>query len=238
MKNKNYNFLNIAFVGISIIIAGYFIGNMHKTGKKYDRYVQVKGLSEREVKADLAVWPINITLTGNDLKQLKNDIERQNEEVYNFFTEQGFDKNDLVIGSTNINDTRTNTYSSSQMNNKFRYIAKSEFTVRTKEINKLQNALFESLDLLNKGILLGSKNTWRPVEYIFTGLNDLKPSMVEEATKNAREVAEKFARDSKSNVGKIRVARQGLFSINDRDSNTPEIKIVRVVSTIDFQLED
>ena len=89
---------------------------------------------------------------------------------------------------------------------------------------------------MSQGIVLGSKNEWRPIEYIFTGLNELKPSMIEEATTNARQVAEKFARDSDSKVGPIRVARQGQFSINDRDQNTPEIKIIRVVSTIDYQL--
>ena len=154
------DWLKILIICGSIVIAGFFVGNMHKTGKKYDRFVQVKGLSEREVGADLAVWPINITLTANDLQSLKSAIDRQNNEVYNFFITKGFDK------------------------------------------------------------------------------NELKPSMIEEATMNAREVAEKFARDSDSQVGEIRLARQGLFSINDRDENTPQIKIVRVVSTIDFQLED
>ncbi|WP_238934417.1 SIMPL domain-containing protein [Aurantibacter crassamenti] len=223
---------------ISIVIAGFFIGNMHKTGKQYDRFVQVKGLSEREVNADLAVWPINITLTANDLNALKNNIEKQNDEVYDFFIAQGFEKNELTKGSTNINDVRADIYNSNFRNNDFRYLAKSEFTVRTNDINKLQKSLSEYLTLMSKGILLGSKNTWRPIEYIFTGLNDLKPSMIEEATKNAREVAEKFARDSDSQVGEIRMARQGLFSINDRDENTPQIKMVRVVSTIDFQLKD
>ena len=222
----------------SIVIAGFFVGNMHKTGKKYDRFVQVKGLSEREVNADLAVWPINITLTANDLNSLKINIEKQNDEVYDFFIAQGFEKNELTKGSTNINDVRADIYNSNSRNNEFRYLAKSEFTVRTNDINKLQKALSESLELMSKGILLGSKNTWRPIEYIFTGLNDLKPSMIEEATKNAREVAEKFARDSDSRVGEIRMARQGLFTINDRDENTPQIKIVRVVSTINFQLEE
>jgi hypothetical protein len=222
----------------SIVIAGFFVGNMHKTGKKYDRFVQVKGLSQREVKADLAVWPINITLTANDLKLLKRDIEAQNDEVYNFFIGQGFDKSELTKGSTNISDALADIYGSNYQNREFRYLAKSEFTVRTNDIDKLQKALSESLELMSKGILLGSKNTWRPIEYIFTGLNELKPSMIEEATKNAREVAEKFARDSDSQVGEIRIARQGLFTINDRDENTPQIKIVRVVSTIDFQLED
>lgn len=227
-----------AIIGFAIIVAGFFIGNMHKTGKQYDRYVQVKGLSEREVQADLAVWPINITLTGNDLSILKENIESQNDAVYNFFIGQGFDKNDLTRGSTNISDAKANIYNADQRYSEFRYLAKSDFTVRTNDIERLQKALSESLELISKGILIGSKNTWRPIEYIFTGLNELKPPMIEEATKNAREVAEKFARDSKAEVGHIRVARQGLFTINDRDENTPEIKIVRVVSTIDFQLED
>ncbi|MET6989291.1 SIMPL domain-containing protein [Sediminicola arcticus] len=232
------DWLKIALICISIVIAGYFVGNMQKTGKKYDRYVQVKGLSEQEVNADLAVWPINITLTGNDLKSLQSDIESQNKDVYNFFIAQGFSQNELTKGSTNISDIRADIYNSNYQNNAFRYLAKSEFTVRTKDIDKLQKALSESLELMSKGILLGSKNTWRPIEYIFTGLNKLKPSMIEEATKNAREVAEKFALDSDADVGEIRMASQGLFSITDRDENTPQIKLVRVVSTIDFHLEN
>ncbi|MFC2101515.1 SIMPL domain-containing protein [Bacteroidota bacterium] len=232
------DWLKTLIISAAIVIAGFFIGNMHKTGKKYDRFVQVKGLSEREVNADLAVWPINITLTANDLNSLKINIENQNDEVYDFFIAQGFEKNELTKGSTNISDVRADIYNSNSRNSEFRYLAKSEFTVRTNDINKLQKALSESLKLMSKGILLGSKNTWRPIEYIFTGLNDLKPSMIEEATKNAREVAEKFARDSDSRVGDIMMARQGLFTISDRDENTPQIKIVRVVSTIDFQLKE
>ncbi|MDF1574396.1 MAG: SIMPL domain-containing protein [Bacteroidales bacterium] len=232
------DWLKTLILSISLVVAGFFVGNMHKTGKKYDRFVQVKGLSQREVKADLAVWPINITLTANDLRSLRSEIEKQNKEVHSFCIDQGFKQGELTKGSTNISDTRADQYNSNYQNNEFRYLAKSEFTVRTNDIDKLQKALSESLELMSKGILLGSKNTWRPIEYIFTGLNELKPSMIEEATINAREVAEKFARDSNSGVGEIRMARQGLFTINDRDENTPQIKIVRVVSTIDFQLED
>lgn len=235
---KNLDWVKTLIIFSSVAVAGFFIGNMHKTGKKYDRFVEVKGLSEREVKADLAVWPINITLTGNELKTLKSEIEKQNEEVYNFFIRQGFENSEITKGTTNLNDAQADLYNSNSINNQFRYLAKSEFTIRTNDISRLQNALSESLELISNGILLGSKNTWRPIEYIYTGLNEIKPSMIEEATKNAREVAEKFAHDSDSRVGKIRIARQGLFTISDRDENTPEIKIVRVVSTIDFQLED
>ena len=233
---KNNILLPALLLAAGMIIAGYFIGNMHKTGKEYDRYVQVKGLSEREVQADLAVWPINAVLTGNDLKTLKAHIENQNKQVYQFFLDQGFNDAELTRGMVNITDARSNLYNNNNQYTGFRYLSKSEFTVRTKNIKKLQKALSESLTLMSQGIVLGSKNEWRPIEYIFTGLNELKPSMIEEATTNARQVAEKFARDSDSKVGPIRVARQGQFSINDRDQNTPEIKIIRVVSTIDYQL--
>jgi len=234
---KDLDWLKIIVLALAIVIAGYFVGNMHKTGKQYDRYVQVKGLSEREVKADLAVWPINIVLTGNDLASLKGQLEKQNEDVYQFFVKQGFQPDEITRGMVNITDANANQYNNAQ-NNLFRYVAQSDFTVRTREIEKLQKALEASLELMSKGIVLGSKNQWRPIEYVFTGLNELKPPMIEEATKNAREVAEKFARDSNSEVGEIRIARQGLFSINDRDQNTPQIKIVRVVSTFDFQLKN
>lgn len=233
---KNQYFLPSLILATALIITGYFIGNTYLKGRSFDRFVSVKGLSEREVPADLAVWPINIMLTGNDLSDLQMKIEAQNQEVYKFFSAQGFEPDEITRGTVNISDARANIYNSNAQYSAFRYLAKSEFTVRTSDIPKLQKALGASLELLSKGILLGSRNEWQPVEYIFTGLNELKPAMVEEATRNAREVAEKFARDSEARVGAIRTARQGLFSVSDRDANTPQIKKVRVVSTLEFQL--
>jgi hypothetical protein len=235
---KSTNLLPALIVAFGLALAGYFIGNTFLKGKQFDRYVSVKGLSEREVPADLAVWPINIVLTGNDLQSLRKEIEAQNEAVYQFFISQGFDASEVARGGVNISDARANIYNTNAQYSAYRYLAKSELTVRTTDIPKLQRSLNESLELLSEGILFGSKNEWQPVEYIYTGLNALKPEMIEEATKNAREVADKFARDSDSEVGGIRVARQGLFSIANRDANSPHIKKVRVVSTIDFQLVD
>lgn len=235
---KENELLRTIVIAVSILIAGYFISNIQKNGKEYDRSVQVKGLSEKQVNADLAVWPINMTLTGNDLKILKDEIEKQNTEVKEFFLSQGFTEKELTSGTTNISDSRVVLNNSNNQNREFRYIASSEFTVRTNNIEKLQKALSKSLELISKGILISSKNTWQPIEYSFSGLNKLKPAMIEEATKNARAVAEKFAHDSDSKVSKIKNAQQGLFTINDLDQNTSYIKIVRVVSTIEYQLKD
>jgi uncharacterized protein len=225
-------------LAISIIIAGYFIGNTYKNGKAFERSVQVKGLSEKQVNADLAIWPISVTIAGNDLNVLKSELEKQNKEIKDFFLKEGFTEKELNSGTTNINDTKAVLYGGENQNREFRYIASSDFTVRTDDIPKLQKALTNSLELISKGILMTSKNTWQPIQYSFSGLNKLKPAMIEEATKNAREVAEKFALDSNSKVTKIKSAQQGLFSINDLDQNTSDIKIVRVVSTIEYQLED
>jgi len=235
---KNQYLVPAVLLSLALVTSGYFIGNIHKFGKQYDRHVEVKGLSEREVAADLAVWPMTIALSGNDLNALERDIEFQNKAVYQFFKDQGFTDSEITRGILNITDAYANYYGGGTQRPEYRYQGNSEFTVRTTDIEKLQKALTASPVLLSKGILLGSKNSWRPIEYLFTGLTALKPVMIEEATRNAREVAERFAQDSKAEVGDILIARQGLFTIEDRDQSTPQIKTVRVVSTIDFQLVD
>lgn len=235
---ESFTWIKVLVLSAAIVLSGYFVGNMHKNAKKYERSVTVKGLSEREVDADLAVWPINISFAGNDLKILKNQIEKQKKQVAEFFQEQGFSTDEMTMGTTNINDAQADRYGGNYELRAYRYFAKTEFTIRTSDIPKLQKALENSLDLIAQGVILESKNTWRPIEYSFSGLNELKPAMIEEATKNARQVAEKFAMDSQSSVGKILDAQQGLFSINDRDENTPYIKVVRVVSTLNYQLKD
>ena len=234
---KNTSWLKVLIVSLSIVVAGFFIGEMNWNSLKNNRRVQVKGLSEREVKANLAVWPMQITITNNNLSSLNSEIESQKKKVLDFFIEKGFTSNEINIGISNITDAKANLYNNGAKQN-FRYLARTEITLRTTNISKIKNAQKESINLASKGILINSKNQWRPVEYIYTGLNSIKPEMIEEATKKAKEVAEKFAKDSNSKVGKIKSASQGLFTINDRDSNTPDIKKVRVVTTVNYFLED
>jgi len=234
---KTLSWLKILIVSLSIVIAGFFIGQTNWNSLKNNRKVQVKGLSEKEVKANLAVWPMQITITDNNLTNLNTKIEFQKKKVLGFFKSKGFTDLEINIGISNITDTKANLYNNSPKQN-FRYLSKTDITLRTTDISKIKSAQMESINLASEGILINSKNQWRPVEYLFTDLNSIKPEMIEEATKKAKEVAEKFAKDSNSKVGKIKSATQGLFTINDRDSNTPDIKTVRVVTTINYFLED
>ncbi len=234
----NGNQIAAVIVAVGICIAGFFISNTLYKAKTLDRYVTVKGLSEMEVKADLAVWPIQITISSNDLVQLEKDISMQSEVLKGFFLEQGFREDEVSTGPPNIQDTRANYYGGGNNYNQARYITVVDFTVRTSDIPKLHEAVSKIPSIISRGIIIGSKNPWKQIEYSFTRLNEIKPKMIEEATKNAREVAEKFSKDSNSKVGKIRNASQGLFSITDKDVNTGYEKIVRVVSTVQFYLED
>ena len=233
---KNTSWLKIGLLSIAIITAGFFVSETLWKSTKNNRKVNVKGLSEREVKANLAVWPMEITITDNNLTSLNKEIERQKKIVLTFFKQKGFTDAEINAGVSNITDAKANLYGNNKQN--FRYLSRTEITLRTTDIAKVKSAQKESINLASQGILINSKNTWRPVEYLFTGLNSIKPEMIEEATKKAKEVAEKFAQDSNSKVGKIQSATQGLFSISNRDSNTPDIKKVRVVTTVIYFLED
>lgn len=238
METRKGNITTAIILGISLVVAGYFISQTILKARKFDRYVSVKGLSEREVMADIAIWPFEVTVASNNLGELQNELKKQSAIIKNFFNEQGFTSDEITVGSPNIQDNQAIMYGGGGQQSPYRYIAKTDVTIRTSDIERLQKAASDVLDLIGKGVIIGAKNYWQQIEYLYTKLNEIKPDMIEEATINAREAAEKFARDSGSKVGKIKQAHQGLFSIENRDINTAHIKKVRVVSTIEFYLED
>jgi hypothetical protein len=237
MESKNRIIYASLILGICLVTAGFFISQTLLKAKQLERFVTVKGLSEREVLADVAIWPIQLSIVSNDLEQLEQELIKQTGIIRKFFSEQGFTDEEITIGSPSIQDNRANFYGGGAPS-QYRYTAMRDLTIRTGEIDKLHRALDRVPSLIGQGIILGSKNYWQQVEYLYTKLNEIKPPMIEEATKNAREAAEKFARDSDAKVGKIKSATQGLFSISNRDINTGHIKKVRVVSTVVFYLED
>jgi len=223
------------FVCIGLALLGYLIAGGFVKLRALERTITVKGLSEREVAADIAIWPIKFSEADNDLNTLFSTIQQKNATIVDFLKKQGFQDKDISISAPAILDRQSQYGDPGEV--KFRFTGNSTITVYSENVDSVRKSLEKLVDLGKQGIAISGDYESRTV-YLFTKLNDLKPAMIEEATKNARAVAEKFAQDSKSRLGKIKSASQGLFSIEDRDSGTPHIKKVRVVSTVAYYLSD
>lgn len=205
--------------------------------KDMDRTVTVKGLCEREVMADKVTWSLMYKELGNDPSQIYDLLEQKNNKVVAFLKSSGIKSQDININPPVITDRQADNYGNEIMT--YRYKATSVITVTSNEVEKVRKLLTKQSQLMKQGIALVSNeygNT-NSVIYEYTGLNKIKPEMIKEATENARATAQKFADDSDSRLGKIRTAQQGQFSITNRDDNTPHIKNIRVVSTIEYTLK-
>ncbi len=204
--------------------------------KQLERTVEVKGLSEREVKADIAIWPITFSVADNDLSALYQNIQNKNASVLAFLKSNGFNADEASISAPSVVDKQAREYGDAGANSKYRYTASSTITVYSSQVDKVRDTMIKVSELGQQGIPIAgdSYNT----QFIYSKLNDIKPAMIEEATKSARESANKFAKDSDSTLGKIKRANQGTFSIENRDAGTQHIKKVRVVSTVEYYLSD
>ncbi len=222
-------------IGLSSL--GYLLGSAAIKYKEYERTVTVKGLSEREYKADIVIWPIQFSAASNDLEEIYQSIDGSTEKIMSFLQRAGIEASEITYSSPAITDKSAQQYGN-QPKAEFRYTAFQTVTVYSKNIETVQNVMGRMSELGKQGIAFTGGNYELKTEYIFTRLNEVKPEMIEEATRKAREVAEKFASDSKSTLGKIRSASQGQFSISARDKNNPHIKKVRVVSTVAYYLSD
>lgn len=204
--------------------------------KALERTVTVKGLSEREVPADVAIWPIRFNEAGNDLNQLASALQQKNNMIIEFLKQNGFSEGEISVSVPSITDRQAQGWSDADRG--LRYAGLSTITVYTQNVAQVRRAMNNVVELGKAGIAITAQDYEAKTEFLYTRLNEVKPAMIEEATRNAREVAEKFAIDSQSRLGRIRTASQGQFSIENRDSNTPHIKKVRVVSTIEYYLSD
>ena len=235
MKKSNVIYLGAAFV-LGMLILGGSLVLMVNNLKSYDRCVTVKGLCEKEVMADKVIWPIMYKQGGNELGELYNTVEDMNATIVKFLKDAGVSDDEITMNAPSILDTRTNLYGERK---EYHYIVTAGVTVCSEKVGLIVKLQTEQAKLYEKGIPVGMGENWSyPTTYSFTALNDIKPGMIEEATINARQAAEKFAKDSNSKLGKIKNATQGQFSVSDRDSNTPYIKNVRVVTNVVYYLKD
>lgn len=225
------------FIFMGLATLGYFLSKAALDYKMYDRSVTVKGLSEREYKADIVIWPIQFTVANNDLAVLYDSIDEQAVKIRGFLEENGITADAITVAAPAITDKSAQQYGNSARA-EFRYAAVQTVTVYSENIGAVREVMGTLSRLGKQGIAFSGGNYQSQIEYLFTRLNEVKPEMIEEATTKAREVAQKFATDSQSSLGKIKRASQGQFSINARDNNNPHIKRVRVVSTVEYYLSD
>ncbi len=223
------------FLGLALL--GVLLSGAAIKFKEYERTVIAKGLSEREVEADIIIWPIQFTQASNDLVELYNAIEHNTAEIEKYLVAKGIEAGAISSAAPSITDKSAQQYAN-EARVEFRYTALQTVTVYSRNVEGTRKVMNTLSDLGKKGIVFSGANYETQPEYIFTQLNAVKPEMIEEATRNARKVALEFAADSESRLGKIKKAAQGQFSIEPRDKNNPHIKKIRVVSTVEYYLSD
>lgn len=234
MKGSSIPFKKNMIQGVAIVLAalvlGIFMVCTVKTLKSYDDTVTVRGLCEKEVPADRVVLRVNYSAQDNNLVDLRHAIEDNDRIIISMLKQAGFTDDEIKYTSARINDRYDGYYTS---NISYRYGANQTINVFTSKmdlVGELQNTI--DADLLKKDII---SSTYASYEY--NGLNEIKPAMIAESLKNARSAADEFAKNSGSEIGKMRTASQGYFEIDDLDENTPQIKKVRVVSTVEYYLK-
>jgi uncharacterized protein len=189
------------------------------------KYVEVKGLSEKIVKADVAIWSINFDVKSNNIDSLYADIEKNLSAINSFLKEKGFEDSEINVAPVNI-------YQDTYKDALFRYNSTTQLSVYTKKVDLVRSASKETLLLVKKGVTLNQNS----INFEFSDINSVKPEMLAEAIKNAKDSASQFAKESGSKLGGVSRGNQGVFDITDKDPGSPEYKKIRVVSTLRFLL--
>jgi hypothetical protein len=230
-------------LALGMALAGWFVGNGFEKGRASARYVEVKGLAEREVTADLALWPLRYVSTGDDLATTQAQISRNTRQVFAFLSRNRIDTTSVQLQALEVSDAFANRFQGERGGP--RYVIQQTVMVRSGSPEVVMAASQRVSELVGAGVVLSSTGEYGigGPTFVFTKLNQLKPSMVKEATANARAAAEQFAADSRTALGGIRQANQGVFVILPRDQ-APGVnegaqlqKVVRVVSTVQYFLE-
>jgi len=241
MKNGLTN-LGLIVLSVALVLAGWFVGNGFYRGRGAERYVTVKGLAERDVQADIGLWPIRFVVGDDNLGTAQYKIEQSKRAVMFFLKQHAIDSANVALQDMSVVDMQAERYRSGEPGKRF--IISQTLMVRTSDPRLILNASQDVGKLVEAGVVLSTGDYGTGPTYVFTKLNDLKPEMIAEATRNARQAGEQFAKDSGSKLGKIRRAYQGTFEILPRDrapgimENIQLSKTVRVVSTVDYYLKD
>ena len=226
-------FLSALVIAAGVATGGFFIGDGISARSSGRRTISVKGLSEREVPASVATWTIVYSATGNDVSQINKKLADSTAAVIAFLKGSGFAETDLAVQPPVVRDTSMDERDKDSPPPPERYSATQSVLLRTSKVDAIKPALASASNLMASGVLLSGK---AQPNYIYNQLNDIKPGMIQEATKNARIAADQFSRDSQTTLGKLRNASQGWFQVENRDEATPERKTVRVVVDVEYEV--
>jgi len=216
MKENIKILIAIAIV-IGLALNGIFIGRALQRFKKEDRSISVKGFSEREVKANLAVWTIKTRITTNDIAAGSRQIEIDKNKITGFLIQKGIKENEIFQQDLKVVDKMAREYGDNNIG-EFRYIIENSILVRSSNVDTVQAVKRMTDELLKMGVVISNVNEYMPsVQYLYTDLNNIKPEMLSEATQNARKAALEFTKESNVSLGNLKKASQGLFTIVDRD---------------------
>lgn len=235
--------ISAAIVAAGVAAGGWLAGQGLVESRLGHRTVVVKGFSERIVKADIGFLPVRFNAVGPDLATTRALLEQSEQAVFRYLQDKGFSPADWEVTNVKVED-RATAYNAVNTQRPNRFVLTEDLLVRSKDVAKLEEASRNISDLIRDGVVLTSDQYNSGATFVFTGLNDLKPEMLTEATKRAREAAEQFARESGARVGAIFNANQGLFTIQgaiDIPNERPEKQLekkVRVVTTITYFLRD
>ena len=230
--------LSSAIVALGIVLLGIFLKAGMDNFTEKDRKVTVKGLAEKEVKADKVTWPIITKEIGNDLPELYNRIASKQQTIRHFLISNGIQPSEISVGAPKVIDMNAEQYADN--NKPYRYNVTVVVTVTSTHVDKVRGIIARQGELLRQGVAVvaGDYDAANNVSYQLTSFKKMKPQMMTEAIENAEQTAQQFAKNSHSRLNKIVSADQGQFSIDDRDANTPYIKRVRVVTTVTYSLKD
>lgn len=234
--------ISVLFLALGIGFAGLKIHDGLTNFRSFDRSVTMKGLAQKDVEADLALWPIAYTETGNDLSSLQDLMDAHGRSVMAFLKKYGIADDEIELQQVQVQDLLAQSYRQNNSDQN-RYILTQTYMVRTPKIDVVDKASKDIGELIRQGVVFSQSGSTAPT-YLYTKLNDIKPEMIADATVNAREAAQEFAQNSGQKVGGIKYASQGIFQILPRDEtyliaeSQQRNKTVRVVSTIQFYLED
>ena len=237
IDNKIASFASAGLlIGVGLLLLGLCMKSGIDDFAHRDRIVTVRGLAQRDIPANKVTWPIVSKLTGDDLKSLYTQVQSIDSAITTFLKTNGITDAETRVNPPAVTDLKADQYNAA--NAPYHYSVTAVVTVTSSRVELVRKLINRQTELMAQGIAITAGDYNYPSLYEYTDLNTIKPAMIAEATQNARKAADKVAEDSHSKLGKIKTASQGQFSIDDRDQYTPQIKTVRVVSTIEYYLKD